>query len=132
MKAKPVLTAASIYLGLIGLALMFVPAQFGIGAVPADPPPALIAFLRILGGPCIGIAVLNWLARDWQPSHALDVVLISNLVGFACVTAMDVWGTFSGTARSAGKIFLVVHLLFVIAFVIARRGTITAGNARHP
>ena len=107
MKAKPVLTAASIYLGLIGLALMFVPAQFGI-------------------------AVLNWLARDWQPSHALDVVLISNLVGFACVTAMDVWGTFSGTARSAGKIFLVVHLLFVIAFVIARRGIITAGNARHP
>ncbi len=130
MKAKPVLTAASIYLALIGVGLMFVPAQFGIGAVPADPPPALIAFLRILGGPCIGIAVLNWLARDWQPSRALDVVLIANLVGFACVTAMDVWGVFSGTARSAGKIFLVIHLLFVIALVITRKKLVTAKDAK--
>ena len=110
---------------------MFLPAQFGINAVPADPPPALIAFLRVLGGPCIGIAVLNWMARDWQVSRALDVVLLANVVGFACVAAMDVWGVFSGTARSAGKIFLVVHLLFVVALVAARRSRLTARAARN-
>ena len=63
MKLKPVLTASAIYLGLVGLGVLLVPRYFGIGAVPADAPPALIAFLRIFAGPCLGIAVLNWMAQ---------------------------------------------------------------------
>lgn len=121
MKTKPVLTAASIYLAIVGLGLMLVPAQFGIDAVPENPPPALIAFLRVLGGPCIGIAVLDWLARNLPPSRSLDAIIIGNIAGFASVSAMDIWGVFSGTARSAGKIFLAIHLLMTIAFFLARR-----------
>ena len=120
---KTILTIASVYLGAVGAALMFAPIQFGIGAVPADASPALIAFLRVLGGPCIGIAVLNWLGRRSAPSRELEAILIANIVGFACVAAMDIWGVFSGGARPPAKIFLLVHLIMTAAFVLAYRRT---------
>lgn len=123
MKLKPVLVTASIYLGLVGLAILFVPQYFGVGAVPPDASPALIAFLRIFSGPCIGIAALNWLIRDAEPSRVVDAVVLGNIVGFGLVAANDVWGVFSGEAREAAKVFLVVHLLFTFAFIAARRNT---------
>jgi hypothetical protein len=121
MKLKPVLIAAAIYLGLVGLGLLFVPRYFGIGAVPPDASPALIAFLRIFAGPCIGIAVLNWMARNAEPSPARDAIVRANLVGFGCVAATDVVGVLSGDARELAKMFLAVHLLFTLAFATARR-----------
>jgi hypothetical protein len=121
MPLKPLLTGAAIYLAVIGLGMMFVPRQLGIGAVPADAPPALIAYLRIFGGPMVGIAVLDWLARPAGPSPGRRAIVVANAVGFVCVAAMDVWGVSSGAARPVAKIFLVVHLLFAAAFVLAAR-----------
>jgi hypothetical protein len=120
MPLKPLLTASSIYLALIGLGLIVVPRYFGIGAVPPDAPPALIAFLRIFAGPCLGIAVLNWRARSRAVSAIHDIVL-ANIIGFGCVTLMDVWGVASGEARPIAKAFLGLHLLFTLAFVAASR-----------
>jgi len=114
--ARTALTLASLYLAAIGLALVFVPRQFGIGAVPADAPGELIALLRLLGGPLLGIATLNWLTRGAPPSPWLRAVLAGNLVGFAAVAANDVWGVASGEARELAKAFLVVHLAFAGAF----------------
>jgi len=54
--AKPIFTTSAIYLTAVGLALMTVPLQFGRGAVPANAAPELIALLRLLGGPFLGIA----------------------------------------------------------------------------
>jgi hypothetical protein len=132
MKLKPVMISSSIYLGLIGLGVLFAPRYFGIGAVPPDAPPALIAFLRIFAGPCLGIAVLNWMARDAAPSPARDAIVLANIVGFGCVSAMDIWGVATGDARPIAKAFLVVHLLFTLAFVLARRATMRAPAGGHP
>ena len=68
MKLKAVLTVSSIYLAVLGVGFMLAPQEIGIDAVPADASPALIAYLRIFGGPILGIAVLNWLARNAEPS----------------------------------------------------------------
>ncbi len=132
MKLKPVLLAAAIYLGLVGLGVLFVPQYFGVGAVPADASPALIAFLRIFSGPCLGIAVLNWLARDAEASTARDAIVQANIVGFGIVAANDVHGVFSGDAREVAKLFLVVHLLFTLAFIAAARGSMRAAAGRNP
>jgi hypothetical protein len=121
MKLRVLLSIAAAYMALVGVGMMFVPHLFGIGAVPADASPALIAFLRIFGGPCIGIAVLDWVARDAEPSSARNAIILGNLVGFACVAASDVSGVFSGGARPVAKVFLVIHLAMAIAFALQWR-----------
>jgi hypothetical protein len=121
MKLKAVLTVSAIYQGVVGLGMMLAPRQFGIDAVPVDATPALIAFLRIFGGPMLGIAVLNWMARKAEPSTARNAIILANIVGFGCVTLMDVWGVFTGGARSIAKLFLLIHLLLTVAFIVAWR-----------
>ena len=69
----------------------------------------------------IGIAVLNWLARNLEPSPALNAIVLANIVGFGCVAISDIWGVFSGGSRPVAKVFLVIHLLLAVAFVVARR-----------
>ena len=126
MKLKVVLTVSAIYLAVLGAGFMFVPREIGIDAVPADASPALIAYLRIFGGPILGIAVLNWMARNAEPCAARTAIVLGNIVGFGCVTLMDVWGVFSGGARPVMKLFLVIHLLMTIAFVMAGRASMRA------
>jgi hypothetical protein len=121
MRLPIVLTASAIYLGVLGLGFMLAPREIGVEAVPPDASPALIAYLRIFSGPFLGIAVLNWIARSEPPSRARDAIVLANIVGFGCVTAMDVWGVFSGHARPVAKIFLVIHFLFFLGFLLTRR-----------
>ena len=116
---KALLIGAAVYLGAIGLASLFVPAQFGVDAVPDDPSDELIALLRLLGGPFLGIAVLNWLSRNLAAGSLRNTVVPANAVGFGVVAANDVWGVVSSHARDLAKIFLVVHLAFAVAFVVA-------------
>jgi hypothetical protein len=117
---KLTLTLSAFYLALVGLALIFFPIQFGRDAVPTDAAPELLALLRLLSGPFLGIAVLNWLSRNAEPS-TLRVVLLANIVGFGAVAANDIWGVASGEARDIAKLFLIIHLLFTLAFVAALR-----------
>jgi len=37
------------------------------------------------------------------------------------VAANDIWGVATGEAREIAKAFLVIHLLFALAFVVALR-----------
>lgn len=116
---KWLLIASAIYLAAVGAGLMFFPLQFGIDAVPRDASPELLALMRLLGGPFLGIAVLNFLARDAESSKTRDAIVLANLAGFGAVAANDVWGVFSGEARDVAKVFLVVHAAFAIAFAVA-------------
>ena len=115
---KLTLTLSAVYLAAVGVGLMFFPLHFGVGAVPADASPELRALLRLLGGPFLGIAVLNWLSRNADP-RTLRSVLVANIVGFGVVAANDMVGVATGEAREIAKVFLVVHLVFTIAFVLA-------------
>lgn len=115
---KSILTISALYLAAVGLALMFFPLQFGRGAVPQNATPELLALLRLLGGPFLGIAVLNWLSRKEEPPE-LALVMLANIVGFGAVTANDIWGVASGEAREIAKLFLAIHSLLTLAFVAA-------------
>ncbi|MGW6334951.1 hypothetical protein [Nocardia rhamnosiphila] len=116
---KALLTVAALYLAVIGLALLLVPAQFGVGAVPEDATPELIALLRLLGGPFLGIALLNWMSRTLAPATIRNTVLLADLTGFGVVALNDVWGVLSGEARDVAAVFGVVHLAFAAAFLLA-------------
>jgi hypothetical protein len=123
VRLKAALTVSAIYQALVGAGMMLAPRKFGIGAVPADATPELIAFLRIFGGPMLGIAVLNWMARKAEPSTARNAIVMANIVGFGCVALVDVWGVFTGGARPIAKLFLVIHLLFTVAFAVSWRAS---------
>lgn len=126
---KATLTLSSLYLAAVGLGLLLVPLKFGVGAVPVAPSPQLIALLRLLGGPFLGIAVLNWMSRNFQPSPALRAILIANIVGFGAVTTNDIWGVATGEAREIAKYFLVLHSLFTLAFIAVLRGIVGSSVA---
>lgn len=121
---KWTLILSAIYLAGIGFALIFAPLKFGVGAVPPDASPELLALLRLLGGPLLGIAVLNFLSRDAPPSPSRNAIIIANIVGFGVVAANDVHGVFTGEAREMAKAFLVVHLLFALAFIAVARSSL--------
>ena len=123
MKPKLVLTVSAFYLAVLGVGFMLAPRQLGTDAVPADASPVLIAYLRVFGGPCLGIAVLNWMTRNAAPSATRDAIVLANTVGFGCVTAMDVWAVSSGDARPAQTVFLVIHLLMTVAFFAVWRAS---------
>ena len=80
----------------------------------------MLALLRLLGGPFLGIAVLNWLSRKAEPRR-LNTVLIANIVGFGTVAANDILGVATGEARDAAKFFLLIHWAFTIAFVLSAK-----------
>ncbi|HEX6104924.1 MAG TPA: hypothetical protein VFZ26_05030 [Gemmatimonadales bacterium] len=126
MRLSTLLGIAAVYMALAGLGFIFAPQAFGVGAVPAGASPELIAYLRLFGSPFLGIAVLNWTARRAEPSTARDAVILGNIVGFAAIAALDLWGTFSG-ARQLTKVFAVIHLLFAAAFIGVGRRSMSAG-----
>ena len=116
MKLRILLSIAAIYMAFVGLGLIFAPQRFGVGALPPEASAALIAYLRLFGSPFLGIAVLNWTARNAEPSTARNAITVGNIVGFAAIAALDVWGLLSG-ARPLTKVFAVIHLLFAVAFI---------------
>ena len=122
MKLGLLLRIAAAYMALVALGTIFAPQAFGTGAVPADASPELIAYLRLFGAPLLGIAVLDWRARNAEPSATLDAIILGNIVGFAAIGALDLWGLFSG-ARPVTRVFAAVHLLFAAAFLWAGRAS---------
>ena len=129
MKLRTLLTLAAIYMGILGLGFVLAPRLPGVGSVPEAPSPALIAYLRILGSPFLGIAALNWTARDLEPSPAHKAIVLANLVGFGAAGLLDVWGIFHG-ARQLAKVFVVIHLLFAFAFLRVGRASLFAGPGK--
>ncbi|HEY0952814.1 hypothetical protein, partial [Nocardioides sp.] len=119
LMVKNLLTAAAVYLAALGAALLFVPRQFGVDAVPSEPSSELLALLRLLGGPFLGIAVLDWMTRTVEAPEGRRTVLLANLVGFGVVAANDVVGVLTGEARDIARVFVVVHLAFAAGFAVA-------------
>ena len=56
------MSTAALVLGLLGLASSFAP-DLVLGWVGAEPAPALLLMVQILGALYLGFAILNWMAR---------------------------------------------------------------------
>ena len=124
MKLKLLLAITAIYMLLLGLGFIFAPQAIGIGAVPMDASPALIAYLRVFGSTFIAIALMNWMARNAEPSAALNAILLANIIGFGSAGLLDVWGLFSG-ARQLAMVFALLHLVIAIAFIFVGRASMS-------
>ncbi len=127
MKLSTLLGIAAVYTALAGLGFIIAPKAIGVGAVPTDASAALIAFVRLFGCPLLGIAALDWTARNSEPSSARTAILLGNIFGFGATAVVDVWGLFSG-ARQLQMAFAVIHSIFAVAFIVIWRKS-TAANS---
>src|SRR4051812_42741517 len=123
MKSTLLLSAAAIYLALVGLGFLFVPGILVFGALGATPA-IIVAELRQYGGALLGIAVLNWVARNTEASIAKNGILLGNAVGFGLVAVGGVIRQLSG-AVAVGWIFVVINLIFAVSFFLAARASMT-------
>ncbi|HEY3311829.1 MAG TPA: hypothetical protein VGK00_09335 [Anaerolineales bacterium] len=119
MKPKMLLTIAAIYMALLGVLLVASPGM-AFGLAP-DAPASLIAKLRLPGSLFLAFAVMNWFARNTDASSARDAIFIGNTLVFAFVAIVDFLIIIIPGANPSGWLFVVVDLLFVIAFFVVGR-----------
>ena len=119
MKLNTIFTVSAVYMGLLSLGFMFAPQAAGINSVPTDASPALIAYLRVFGSTFLGIAIMNWFARNSESSTARDALVLGNILGFGAAALLDVWGIFSG-ARQLAYLFAAIHFIIAAGFLWAR------------
>src|SRR3546814_5482151 len=110
---KTTLTLSALYLAAVGLGLTFFPLAFGVGAVPPDASPELVSLLRLLGGPFLGIAALNWQARKGEPS-ALGNILLANLIGFGVVALNDIVGVATRSEEHTSELQSLMRISYAV------------------
>ena len=123
MKTNALLIAAAIYLALVGLGFLLVPGVMVFGALGGTPA-TIVAELRQYGGALLGIAALNWVARNAEVSTAMNGIFLGNMVGFGLVAVGGVLRQLSG-AIAVGWVFVMINALFAIAFFLVGRANMS-------
>lgn len=125
MKPKLLLTIAAIYQALTGLIMLFVP-QVLIFSGSAGTPPGVIYALRSYGAVVLGVAVLNWVARNADASKARDAIFLGNTVAFALMAVVFLLDVVSGGAALVWA-WVVICTLFAVAFIVVGRANMSSG-----
>ena len=115
MRLNILFVISAIYLALVGLGFLFAPTALMFGTVGPEASAALIANLRGPASLFIAIALLNWLARNAEPSKIRDAIVLSNIVGFALAGVLDVLAVGRG-APSIELVPAIINLVIVVAF----------------
>jgi hypothetical protein len=119
MKPKLLLTISAIYLGLVGLGLLIAPTPMVLG-LDANVSPLVIAQLRAMPDTFIGIAVLNWAARNAEASKARDAIFLGNAVGFSLSTILGTGVILTGN-QVVSWVFTALSFFCAIGFIIVGR-----------
>ena len=119
--------SSSIYLALSGLGILISPTTMLAGALD---PKALVVIdaLRGLGGAILGIAIINWMARNSKATKVRDGIVLGNMLGFVFATVFSILSRLHGYPVF-GWIFIVLNLLLTIGFFAAGRASMSASAA---
>ena len=119
MSSKLALTIGAAAALIFGLALAVAPAQmlagFGLG-VPTEAQ----VLSRDVGVTLLGLAVINWMARE-ATGRAVRAILIGNLFVQVMEFLVNGWEVAAGIlpAQAAGG--LVIHLVLAVVFALGLR-----------
>lgn len=119
MKPKVVLIIAAIYLAIVGLGLLLAP-TFTVLGLDNKISPLLIAQLRAMSDVFIGVAVIDWAARNAETSKALDAIFLGNAVGFSISVILGVNVSLVG-GQAVSWIFTAISLFCAVGFIIVGR-----------
>ncbi|PKN92152.1 MAG: hypothetical protein CVU44_16090 [Chloroflexi bacterium HGW-Chloroflexi-6] len=124
MKLKIILLVAAVYMALIGIGHLLAPVAMSAGVIPADASAGIAAFLRHYSALFLAIAVMNWMARNAEPSPARSAIVTANIIVFALGATLDVLAVLSG-AGPAGLVPASINLLIALAFLWAARAKVS-------
>ncbi|MDE3058813.1 MAG: hypothetical protein KGJ59_12740 [Bacteroidota bacterium] len=127
MKLNSLLSISAVYMALLGIGFLVAPDAIMFGSAGAGASAALLANLRAIASMAIGIAVLNWFARNAEPSKALNAIVLANTVGFGLAAILEVIALFSA-APAAQIIFAVIDALIAVGFASQGRATMAAAS----
>ena len=125
MKTKLILTIAAMYLGLVGIGLLAAP-NYTVFGLPNEASPLLIAELRAMSDVFIGVAVMDWAARNAETSRALDAIFLGNAVGFSLSVILGTVVALTG-GLAVSWVFTGISLLCAVGFIIVGRANTSAG-----
>lgn len=125
MKLKIPFIAAAVYLGLVAVGHLVAPVEMSAGVVPADASPGMVGFLRHYAALFVGLAAVNWLARNAGPSPARRAIVLANVMAFGLATILDVVAVARG-AGLAGLVPAAINLAIATAFATGRGATLMA------
>lgn len=123
MKPTMLFSVAALYLALVGIGFLLVPGILVLGAL-GETPAVIVAELRQYGGALLGIAVLDWIARNAEPSKARDGIFLGNTVGFGLVALGGVLRQLSG-AVAIEWLFVLINILFAVSFLVVGRANMS-------
>ena len=126
MKLKLLFTLAAIYLGLIGLTVLVSPVV-GMG-LDAGASSHLIAQVRVQASLYVGIAVINWFARNTEASKARDAIFLGNTVIFGIMAILFGILMFTGEPVTSW-VFVVIALLFTTTFFVVGRANMSTSSS---
>ena len=122
MKPKLLFTLSVIYMGLIGLTVLISPVV--VMGLDAGTSAHLIAQVRVQASLYIGIAVVNWFARNAEASKARDAIFLGNTVVFGLMAILFGFLMFTGEPV-VGWVFVAIALLFAVAFFMVGRANMS-------
>jgi hypothetical protein len=125
LKLKVALIIAAIYMALIGIGHLISPIAMSAGVIPADASTGLISFVRHYSALFISLAVLNWVARNQEPSTALNAIIYANLVAFGLAGILDVFAVING-AGVVGLAPATMNLVIAAVIFWASRASATS------
>jgi hypothetical protein len=115
-------------MALIGIGHLFAPVAMSAGVIPADASAGVVAFLRHYSALFIAVAVMNWMARNTEPSPARNAIVFANIIMFSLSAILDVAAVLSG-AGPAGLVPASMNLVIAALFVWAIRANSSASRA---
>ena len=126
MKPKFILSFASIYLALVGLGLLIAPTYMVLD-LETGSSPLLISQLRAMSDVFIGIAVLNWAARNAEASKARDAIFLGNIVGFCLSVILGINVSIVGGSM-VSYTYTATSLFCAISFILVGRSNMSSAT----
>ena len=115
MKRKTFLIIATIVPALFGFSLLFVPDML-ISTNGLAVSESAKLFARGVGGLLLGVAIINWYARNDTGSPALRGILIGNIVFQAIAFVTDGVAVMNNVITQTTWFGLVVQAVFIVGF----------------
>ena len=119
MKPKIALIIGAVAAAVFGLLLTFASKQM-LGGFGLGTPNEGIVLARDVGVTLLGLAVINWLARD-ATGAALRAVLIGNLVIQALEFIVNGYEVIISQLPGSAAGGLIIHLVLAVIFALALR-----------